>query len=141
MHTRAASPWCRVRDAYATPDIFERVLEMMQHNIMEAALTQLSCHGNDLLMRANQNIAIALSKLQRPIAALGYATQAYVLTPDAQGAPEPDKAYFRAGEACAALHMPQAASFFLTSVRVLVNSASNFSCVSIAMQGCSVVSL
>ena len=68
---------------------------------------------DSLLTRSFQTCALAMLKERRPAMALGYALAAIQTAP---GVLLP-KALYRAGMACADLHMPQAAMHFLTQVR------------------------
>jgi hypothetical protein len=71
-----------------------------------------TARGDSMLPRSLLNCSLAAQKLGRPGASLGHALAAIRMSPGQVQW----KALHRAGVACAALHVPQAAAYFMSQV-------------------------
>ena len=95
----------------------QQLRDGIQRSCIDFGLARISTQYNSLMLRAHQNIAMAMLHLGCPLAALSNALLAIRSVPPNEVPRLVPKALHRAGLACASLHMPQAALFFLTQVR------------------------
>lgn len=111
---------CRVRSVYHSSDVNKVFADRLAACATQAAFAGLADADNEIIVLATQNMALAMLRLNRPVAALYFALSALRLCPEEDGFPPRFKAIFRAGMACAKLNMPQAAAFFLSTVCYVV---------------------